>query len=706
MSFLTPLYLLGALAVAGPIIFHLIRRSPRGEVPFSSLMFLSPTPPRLTRRSRLDDWLLFLLRVGALCLLAFAFARPFLREAMALDGGDAQASRILVLIDTSASMRRGDLWERAVEQARNAVREARSNDTLAIYRFDRSTAPVMTFEEASQIDSPQRSAIAVSRLNELEPTWQATDLGAALVQAVTVVGDVVDSTSEATRMPRRIVLVSDLQEGSDVKALAGFEWPSDVELELKTVHATQPNAAIHRLTDAASDDRASSPTLRIQVSNEAENQNERFAIVWRDADNETVGAPVDAYVPAGESRVFQVERPIWRKPLQALELTGDAFSFDNRAFIADRLKREVSVAYIGEEQADDPAGLLYYIDRVFRDSPERAVQVERKSPQGNVELGSADSTPLVIAGSTVSPASADRLRSYVEAGGTVLAVLTSPQQAASLATLAELPVEAVEEANVTGDVMLGEISYRHPLFAPLAGPQYNDFTKIRFWKYRRLNEPAIGDANVIARFENGDPAVVEKSIGKGRVVLLASSWRPDDSQLARSSKFVPLMLSLLTIGTSEAFETADLHVGDRIPLASFAARIADRAATVVVPSGASLKISADATAFDQTDTPGVYAIETDGERTAFAVNLEPSESRTQPMPVETLEQFGCKLYKGASQAAASEESRRQMLNAELEGQQKLWRWVILAALAFLAVETWLAGRLARPRRASEEVLAT
>ena len=78
MSFLTPLYILGALAIAAPIVFHLIRRTPRGEVPFSSLMFLSPSPPRLTRRSRLDHWLLLLLRAAALCLLAFAFARPFL----------------------------------------------------------------------------------------------------------------------------------------------------------------------------------------------------------------------------------------------------------------------------------------------------------------------------------------------------------------------------------------------------------------------------------------------------------------------------------------------------------------------------------------------------------------------------------------------------------------------------------------------------
>ena len=81
MSFLTPLYVLGLSAVIAPLVFHLIRRTPRGEVPFSSLMFLSPTPPRLTRRSRLDHLLLLLLRAAALCVLAFAFARPFLRQA-------------------------------------------------------------------------------------------------------------------------------------------------------------------------------------------------------------------------------------------------------------------------------------------------------------------------------------------------------------------------------------------------------------------------------------------------------------------------------------------------------------------------------------------------------------------------------------------------------------------------------------------------
>jgi hypothetical protein len=69
------LFLFGALAVALPVVFHLIRRTTREQTLFSSLMFLQPSPPRLARKSRLEH-LLLLLRCLALGLLAFGFARP------------------------------------------------------------------------------------------------------------------------------------------------------------------------------------------------------------------------------------------------------------------------------------------------------------------------------------------------------------------------------------------------------------------------------------------------------------------------------------------------------------------------------------------------------------------------------------------------------------------------------------------------------
>src|SRR5438552_7813509 len=98
MSFLAPLFLFGALAVALPIVFHLIRRTSREKTPFSSLMFLMPTPPRVTRRSRLENILLLILRCMVLCLLALGFARPFVQRPVQADSKSGAARRIVLLL--------------------------------------------------------------------------------------------------------------------------------------------------------------------------------------------------------------------------------------------------------------------------------------------------------------------------------------------------------------------------------------------------------------------------------------------------------------------------------------------------------------------------------------------------------------------------------------------------------------------------------
>ena len=114
MSLLAPLYVIGAFAIGAPILFHLIRRQPKGQVPFSSLMFLKPTPPRLTRRSRLDNWLLLLLRALALILMAIAFARPFLRSDT-LSTAEVPGRRFVLVV--GASMKRDGILEQVKQQA-------------------------------------------------------------------------------------------------------------------------------------------------------------------------------------------------------------------------------------------------------------------------------------------------------------------------------------------------------------------------------------------------------------------------------------------------------------------------------------------------------------------------------------------------------------------------------------------------------------
>jgi hypothetical protein len=723
MSFLTPLYALGLLAIAAPIIFHLIRRTPRGEVPFSSLMFLAPSPPRLTRRSRLDHLLLLLLRGTALALLALAFARPFWRQAARLSFGDVERRRIAVLIDTSASMRRGDLWPRARKLAEEAIAACRPTDQLALFAFDLSLHPLLGFDESATLDPARRQAIAGARLAQLTPGWGGTRLGQALIDAVGAIEDVGDTSEKAGRMPRRLVLIGDLQQGSRIEALGDFEWPSDVELDLKTVADNSSNAGLHGLAELIEAEASEAdPRLRVRVSNDSGSR-DRFELVWIDSSGnaEATGKPLDVYVPPGESRVVRVPRPAGPAPARVLRLQGDTHAFDNTLFLADQGRQEATVVYAGPDRPDDPAGLLYYLERVFHDTPQRSVHVRAIGPAETLAWDSqredaAKSKPepapaLVIMAGETTPANVRRLQQYVRDGGTLLIVVAVPGPAETLAAVAGTPAWDIEEAAVAGDVMLGQIAFDHPLFAPLASAQFNDFTKIHFWKYRRINPEAIGvgDTRVLARFENGDPALIEKGVDRGRLVVLTSGWNPADSQLARSSKFVPLVSGLLDIGNPRPLGAANHVVGDRValPTGDESGPGGVTGAVVHKPDGTIVHLARGSTAFSDTEEPGVYTIETAAGPRSFVVNLDALESKTAPLHVETLEQFGCRLANHSpTRKLADQEQLRQMQNAELENRQKLWRYLILGTIGVLIVESWLAGRVRQPRLARVEAQTT
>src|SRR4051812_18667786 len=180
MSFLAPLFLAGAVAVAAPIIFHLIRRTSRERTIFSSLMFLQPTPPRLTRRSRLENIFLLILRCLVLSLLALGFARPFLQRPLA-NNAAGQAKKIVLLVDTSASMRRENLWAQARAKAEEYLRSASPADSVALFAFDQRVHPLLSFEQWSSLAPGQRVSSGLQRLTDTTPGWQGTHLGNALI---------------------------------------------------------------------------------------------------------------------------------------------------------------------------------------------------------------------------------------------------------------------------------------------------------------------------------------------------------------------------------------------------------------------------------------------------------------------------------------------------------------------------------------------
>ena len=707
MSLLAPLYFIGVVAIGLPILFHLIRRRPRGEVSFSSLMFLRPTPPRLTRRSRLDNLLLLLLRALALFLLAFAFARPFFRSTAQSDA-DLETRRMMLLIDTSASMQRAGLWQQALDRANHWIDDLQQGDQLAIIGFDALPQTILSFEESTRLALPQRKATARTRIAALRPTWGRTDIGRALRHGAELSvsyepEDRVDAVAAkvsgaeqlgTVRGPAHMILISDLQAGSEIESLQQYAWPDQLRLDLERVQPLKrTNASAQILTRGAADEAQSEPEearrLRVRVSNSADATDSRFRLIWSGS---RVGAQVElpVQVPPGETRVVRMPLP----PAGATELVlgGDAHAFDNARYVVAPEPRALRLLYLGRPGEGPRDSLLYYLQRLPLDDALRTVTVEAGEPADLSRTLDPKQTPLVVTDRALGDEATRQMREYLAAGGRLLFVLAADDEleaaAMNLNALTESASKlAVSEADVTDYVMLSRIDFRDAVFSSMADPQFNDFTKIRIWSHRRI--AGLDESwKVLSRFDDEDPALIARPIGEGQLWVLATGWQNEQSQLALSSKFVPLMFSFFEADHDHQGRES-ITVGEPLPFEP------SPNAQLVNPAGATSKYQSSKDS-DAVDQPGVYQYDDGKAMRSFAVNLHAAESRTEPMAATSLERFGVRL--GEQETSEQAETRqRQLRDLELESRQRVWQWLLLAALALLALETWLGGWLSRGR---------
>ena len=726
MGILVPLYLAGLTALSLPLILHLVRRTPRGRQEFSSLMFLSPTPPRLTRRSRLDQILLLLLRLAALALIALAFARPFLRETASLTFADLTGKRVAILIDTSASMRRGDLWQQAVAAAEKQLDELNEQDDVALFAFGDQLQAIIEFQKRGEPTLPNKPQLVRNRLKQLQPDWSATDLGNALISVagqLDMTGDVEQSTLEP-----QLVVISDFQSGSRIEALQSFEWPKRVPVVTRPVAVKNPtNAHAHVLPNDEGDE---SKDLRVRVVNAADSTSDQFTVSWASTSATTTGGltpparqgivEVPAYVPTGQSRVIRLPRGTDSLLADRIVLRGDEQDFDNVFFVVPPRKLEATMLYAGQDAAEDPEGLQLYLLLAVANDPLRQIDIRPLDDAKALSVPAELAPKVVVASQALSADMQAALKSYVERGGFALLVPKDDDAAASLfAILDDVEVSGVarpesskgveETPPETGDhalrkasgraiqdkyLLLGEIKFSHPLFAPFASPRYNDFTKIHFWKHRSVTLKEEGQTRVVARFDNGEPAVLTRGLGSGQVIALTSGWHPEDSQLALSSKFVPMIGALVEMacGENETIESATIHQQVFLPV-----NVNGDERFVTPPNDQQVRIPNDLSSFTETNQPGIYRVKSGSTESRFAVNLSPAESNTAPLNLEQLEQRGVRFGADLTRTERIDRERQQR-DTELENRQKVWRWLIVAALALLILETWWAGRAERKNR--------
>jgi hypothetical protein len=551
---------------------------------------------------------------------------------------------------------------------------------------------LLSFEQWQATPAAQRIATAVSRVDALAPTWESTHLGKALVSAAELVLDASRGDAEGSRST--IVLVSDLQQGARLDGIQGFEWPKGIEVSLQQVGSAQGgNAGVQILAPVAGEGLSiTNVALRARVVNSPGGKSEQFKIGWAGANGSFVGKALDLHVPGGQNRSIGLPAPPTNTANLTVLITGDTEPFDNRAYHAAPPRQTLRVTYIGKDNADDANGELFYVRRAFPETSVLAIKVDSREPGAAKPI--EGSLAIVTA---LDAKDAPALKTQLESGGTALFVLPAN---ADLSGLAEIAGAAPAFSEAAGAyVLLANVDFEHPIFTQFRDARFNDFTRIHFWKHRKLDLTALPKARIVAGFDDSTPALVQIAVGKGALYILTSGWSPADSQFALSSKFVPFLYSLLEQSAPVTTQARQLTIGDSVP---FPSDFIGETIALTKPDGTTVQWK-KGEAFAGTDQPGFYSAT--NPKLLFAVNLDPAESRIAPIPEEQLASLGLPLKHEEIKISAAEKKQREqlLLATEQESRQKLWRKLLIAALALLLIEAAL-GRLASVRTRPAEAV--
>src|SRR2546425_8202907 len=226
MSFLNPFLLFGSLALAIPILIHLVRREKSEIIPFSSLMFLLKVPKRSIRQQKIKNLLLMALRLLILALLVGAFARPYLKQP-AKPAGNTTANRGVVLMhDNSYSMRYGNNFDWLKAEAQKRVDSMRASDRMAIIAFN---------ENATLLARPTSDKNALKAIvDTLEPSFSGTRYYEAFTLADRAL-------SEFAGDQKQLVVISDFQRNGWNRSSRESIIGTDVKTETVNLAVQNPN---------------------------------------------------------------------------------------------------------------------------------------------------------------------------------------------------------------------------------------------------------------------------------------------------------------------------------------------------------------------------------------------------------------------------------------------------------------------------------
>ncbi|HSM35946.1 MAG TPA: BatA domain-containing protein [Longimicrobiales bacterium] len=674
MGFLAPALLAATLAVAVPIWLHLTRRPPERRQPFPSLAFLEEAPLQSTRRRALRHPLLLALRILAILLVVGAFARPYLNADIAGEAGPTGGRNLVLLLDRSYSMGGAGRMEAAREAARSVVGELREGDRLTLVAFDEGARPL----------GPGTRAVEAlhAAIDSVVPGESGTSYAAALRLA--------ESILEASPGPRReVVVVSDF-------AAAAPQAEPPVPLPAGTVVRSIPVGG-DELDDLAVSDvslRRSGFAAGERVNVVARVRNtgsvpvlDRPVTLTLDG-SRVATAAVSAEPGASATAEFPPFSLASGAAAGAVRVAGDDLpANDVRYFVAEP-RRAIDVLIVEPDGTGPRAGL--HLRRALELGRAPTFALRRRTPRSLRGEDFAQAGVVILDGVPFpEDEPGDRLRAWVEAGGG-LVVGGGERSGRGGGEAAEdlIPASSGRAVGRPEGATLGRIAYGHPIFAPFRDPGSGDLSVARATRYRRMEE-AEGQ-RVLARFDDGAPALLEAEAGLGRVLVWTSSLGDAWNDLPLQPVYLPFVHRLVLHAAGWHDGSGDRRVGTAVdPDDVIVTDIAREEAPVLVGPDGSRRTLETAEPLPL-ERAGIYEVR-DPAATAtrrFAVNVDPAEAGTETVDTAGLAVVGPGIDAEGGPAGPEAETAA---GGDREPGPALWWPLLLAAGVVFLVESVLSN---------------
>ncbi|MBN1503833.1 MAG: BatA domain-containing protein, partial [Candidatus Eisenbacteria bacterium] len=544
LFFLNGKLLFGLLAVAIPLVIHLFtkRRARRQE--FSSVTFLRDIARRETRRLRVRNLLLMLLRMAAIAAFVLAVARPALRGPLARGKGSVSA---VVVLDNSASMG-------ALKDGRPVFSHA-CDAALRIFERlgegdDGAVLPVCDAHAPSLVSGPARLSGMVG-LTRLTNRDAAPDAAVAAAYRL---------LRESKSIHRELYVISDFQAGQwgnletspALRSPVGRAGPESAGGS----QATSGRGIRTVLVPVASGSAANLFVSNAQVirSGSALKRSLEFSVV-NSSSVPVRGARVTVSGDGKEETVRHLDLAPFDSVRMAVEVSGSArevaISFPPDSLRADDVhyvaveagKRLAVLVLAGEASPPSPD----YLSLAMGVSPEFSPRRMRAADLTEQDLTAARCVILDNV-ETLAARELDLLTTYRRAGGGVLIALGdrvdirhyNERLLPALLPARLVGIEGSGSAGREGGFFtLRAAVASHPILARFGVTRNEPVSGARFFEVVAA-EP-LDSGVVVAQFAEGLPALIEH---RG-ALLFTSSLEPGWNELATSGAFVPLLHEML-----------------------------------------------------------------------------------------------------------------------------------------------------------------